>query len=282
MTKTILLAASLLMALPAHATTIGSEEVSGFDISAPVGNVTYRWGYHYTLDFDGTTLTKHVGISFVFDPGFTPAQQTAFRSAAETNIEQIWNNQYVVRDTLTNQIIPVAVDVREGPINETVRVISGNGRGDMLNWYQDYIGQSPTLMAHEFGHMLGLYDEYPGGALDPRTLLTDAQGVMGYGALYPNPVMYPRYYGEYAEFLTRLEGDPFVLVAAGDAVTPLAAVPEPSTWVFLVTGLVGLFFTRRWSNENQARLSEVVSGLVDSGDHHPCVHRGDYERAARG
>ena len=44
----------------------------------------------------------------------------------------------------------------------TWNILDANGWGDE---YQE------AIVAHEAGHMFGLWDEYPGGTVDPITLL---------------------------------------------------------------------------------------------------------------
>lgn len=51
----------------------------------------------------------------------------------------------------------------------------------MLNWYTESAWGAEyqdEIAAHEAGHMLGLYDEYEGGALDPDTLFTTTNSLM--------------------------------------------------------------------------------------------------------
>ena len=49
-------------------------------------------------------------------------------------------------------------------------------RSNMINWDTD---QNWRLVAHEMGHMFGLYDEYFGGAVDPNDPVYDWYGIMG-------------------------------------------------------------------------------------------------------
>lgn len=52
-----------------------------------------------------------------------------------------------------------------------------DGRSDAQDWY---IGDNRTGLApHEFGHLLGAYDEYTGGAMDPASSTIDPNTIMG-------------------------------------------------------------------------------------------------------
>jgi hypothetical protein len=166
----------------------------------------YSWTYQYRRTFDGASVVKELEISFLFEPslGWDEAQKQAFRTAAEANIEGIWNNRFFIQDTATGALFPLAVDVTlGGPFDQRVYVFPGNGRGNMTNWYAGWTNPGPT-QAHEFGHMLSLFDEYDGGALDPSNPIISFDGLMGWGANLPNPVMYARYYQQYADFITQL------------------------------------------------------------------------------
>ncbi|WP_130301105.1 MULTISPECIES: PEP-CTERM sorting domain-containing protein [unclassified Duganella] len=112
----------------------------------------------------------------------------------------------------------------------------GTGRADMTNWYT---GDSASVKAHEVGHMMGLFDEYIGGAVDkyPGPTLSD-DGLMGLGALSDKPVMYSRYYQQYYDYIKKLNPDgSFILLT----------VPEPSQVMLLVAGLmlVGVYAQKR-------------------------------------
>ena len=234
------------------ALTTGSENVSGTRTTPAYGNGDlkdnagnpgpfgpYSWDYSYTRSFDGNKLVKDIEIDFSFDAalGYTDAQKADYKKAAESAVEGVWNNKYAIKDTATGKLIPIIVDITlSGPFNQKVQVHQGPGRADMTNWYT---GDSASVNAHEVGHMMGLYDEYIGGAVDkyPGPTLSD-DGLMGLGALSDKPVMYSRYYQQYYDYIKRLNPDgSFILLA----------VPEPSQVMLFVVGLmlVGVYAQKR-------------------------------------
>ena len=234
------------------ALTTGSENVSGTRTTPAYGNGDlkdnagnpgpfgpYSWDYSYTRSFDGNKLVKDIEIDFSFDAalGYTDAQKADYKKAAESAVEGVWNNKYAIKDTATGKLIPIIVDITlSGPFNQKVQVHQGPGRADMTNWYTS---DSASVNAHEVGHMMGLYDEYIGGAVDkyPGPTLSD-DGLMGLGALSDKPVMYSRYYQQYYDYIKRLNPDSSFI---------LLAVPEPSQVMLFVVGLtlVGVYAQKR-------------------------------------
>ena len=86
----------------------------------------------------------------------------------EQGIEGIWSDKFSLSDSTGSYAIRFDVQfVGTGNQHYDVNVSNSYGRCDMLNWctrtdwgpdYQD------ELAAHEFGHMIGAFDEYAGGA----------------------------------------------------------------------------------------------------------------------
>jgi hypothetical protein len=243
----VLVGLSVLPSLAQAQYNTGSQDISGTRTTAQYGDTNlvdnggnkgpfgpYSWNYSYTRSFDGTSLMKDVQVRFQFDTNFV-GNQGAYIASAMANISSIWNNKFVVVDTANNATFPCVFNLTtNGPFNQTVQVHANQDREDMLNWGAN--STAPT-MAHEFGHMLGLYDEYIGGAVDqyPNPTLSN-DGLMGLGALNANPVMYPRYYQQLLDYMSSLNpGDTFVL----------QAVPEPGAISLLLLSAVVLLMASR-------------------------------------
>lgn len=247
------MAMATLSAVQAAPLATGSENITGSrstpqygdaDLKDNAGNKgpfgPYGWDYSYTRSFDGTKLVKDIQIKFNFDADlkYDADQKAGYISKVISGVEGIWDNKYSIKDVATGKLYPILVEITTaGPFNQTVQVHDGAGRSNMLNWY---VGDASPVNAHEVGHMMGLYDEYIGGAVDkyPNPTLSN-DGVMGLGALNANPVMYARYYQQYYDFMKKLNPD-------GNFI--LLAVPEPSAVAMLCLGLalvMGVYARKR-------------------------------------
>lgn len=190
----------------------------------------FFWNYKYAIDFDRATVTASVRIDFQFtgfNPVLTPTQQAIWIAGAETAIEEKWNNKHTF--VYDNVSIDAVVDVKsDGPLGELyqrVDVRPDNGRANMLNWFWDQDEGGQNVSAHEFGHMLGLYDEYWTGALN-KFQFVDYTALMGKTG--GDPLMPPRYYQLFEDFVVSLQ------------------IPEPAVTTMIISGmLTGLALLRR-------------------------------------
>ena len=231
----------LLLTSPAHADMVtGSRDVSGSGYTpsyAHDGNIygPYGWDFSHTISFDGSKVEKDAQIEFTFDPNtaMTPEEQTSWKNNVEAAIEGQWNDRYLIRDNDTGSTYPLRVDVTyDDPFDQTVTVWKdGEGPGtNMLNWH---VGDSGLCNSHEFGHMLGLYDEWWGGAVNPiPNPLIDDYSLMG--SITGNPTMPSRYYQQFLDYVQELNPD-----------SNLVLIPEPVVLTLLAIGGLALLRRRR-------------------------------------
>jgi len=111
---------------------------------------------------------------------------------------------------------------------------------DMLNWYTDHPSGWPNsyegvLAAHEIGHMLGLYDEYYGGAVDPTTLFYTTNTLMS----DLGPVQ-ERYYSDMLSWLELASGRSNLTLAPDNGL-----VPEPASVTLVAIGILAVLANRR-------------------------------------
>jgi hypothetical protein len=215
---------------------IAPEHLSGTRTSNVYGP-TYSWNYSYDLLFQNQTLLAEVAIELVGDdPG------TALRNQWEYGVESAWSNHFDILDGAYRY--PILLDlawVFFSP-DETVTVHAGTGYMDMANWYTDHPSGWPdsyqgVLAAHEVGHMLGLYDEYYGGAIDPVTQFRATNALMA--DLGP---VEARNYSAMLGWLEGASGRDLSLAPAHE--TPAQETPEPSSITLVAIAIVGLFVAR--------------------------------------
>lgn len=120
------------------------------------------------INFDRTWTHIDVRIMLVPDAGITPATILSLQSTWKTGIESRWNNPAKLPGAAPQPWkcgksleIPCRVSflvqwVTTNP-HHTVSVHNGAGGTNQKHWYTTDPG---STAAHEFGHMLGLPDEY--------------------------------------------------------------------------------------------------------------------------
>ena len=153
----------------------------------------------------------------------------------ENGIESIWST--------SKFNIPISFNVDWVSVNYDYRVtvVQGEGRWNMLTWYTVGAGgwgdrYQEAVAAHEYGHMISMWDEYAGGGVNPNTTLIGTGGLMD---ILDGPTL--DYY--YDLFLKRYENK-------------LASVPESASMLLLGSGLIGLIaFRRKFKKKDHLQFS---------------------------
>jgi hypothetical protein len=185
----------------------------------------YGWIYNYHIGFYDDTLMVDVNVDLIGDdPGPT------LMNIWEYGIERMWSTDRFD--------VPIAfnVDWVDKWYDYRVTVIQGGGRSDMLHWYTN-VSAPDVMAAHEYGHMISMWDEYPESLfIDPVTGLVNTGGLMDNGG----PTL--DYY--YDPFLTwyenKLAGIPTIIPV------PETSIPEPATLLLFSSGLLGLWGWRKF------------------------------------
>ncbi|MPZ74726.1 MAG: hypothetical protein GEU74_16185 [Nitriliruptorales bacterium] len=161
--------------------TIGRVERDWREVVGGVGNIgmTSRYTWEMLPRDAPTQIQVRVAINFNPDPGVTvpTAQWFGF-------IQNTWNN-YAIVNTQTGTVLDIdfAPSAVASGGDRTVNVHLGDGtdRADADNWF--VLDPDPAnTVPHEFGHLVGLRDEYQQTADDYQTVTGEAAPV---GALTP-------------------------------------------------------------------------------------------------
>lgn len=204
----------VLFSSAAHAISIPWEHQTGTR-----GSGSSAWTYSYDIGLIDNILTIDVDVRLMIDAMFPP-DPVSFPTLAsrwQNGIESIWST-----DRFS---IPIEfnVDWVTENYDYAVTVTNAAPRWSLLHWYTIGAGgwgdaYQEEVATHEYGHMIGLYDEYAGGILDPNTHFINTGGLMH---TLNGPTL--DYY--YAPFLGWYE-------------TKLGQIPEPSTLLLVSSALL--------------------------------------------
>lgn len=237
-------------------------------MGAKVGANGSTWNYQYEAEVKDFTVYLREKIELVGD---APPQSLLDQWLAGMN--GMWSNQYQINDGEFNYKIVVDASFVSSGGDQVVNFSNGSGQMNMLNWYAingwDQSRQGAAA-AHELGHMLGVYDEYMGGATDrnaPAQALCQSPGKT---QIYCNSLMSdlgPVQERYFADVLAALQGrtDRNLTLArlppgpGGYVPTPPlpglidepplnSAVPEPGTYLLLILGFGSLGAALRRKN----------------------------------
>lgn len=169
------------------AATVGrasARTVSG-KVETPNG---FAWSYGYDTALRGQDIRLRVGIHLVPAAGVSPAALERARARWKPVIERVWSG-HLAAVTPQGEVHPITleVDFRGPGFHHQVVVRPGAGGTDELDWR---LLDSPRVLAHEVGHMLGAFDDYRGGARPPDSI-ADPESVMASGA--PGEEIRPRH-----------------------------------------------------------------------------------------
>ena len=152
--------------------TTSFETISG-QLKARNG---FAWTYAYDIGLKQHALVVRVSINLIPAKGVTMIQLNRVKPSWEEAIERVWSRKYAIK-TVAGTRYPVVIDATfKGPrFHHEVIVRPGKGNTDELNWR---LLDTPELIAHEVGHMLGEYDEYKAGSLSLNNPIIDNSSIM--------------------------------------------------------------------------------------------------------
>ena len=173
-----------------------AETVSGRETSGD----RYAWQYGFDVGIADGSVNVRVAVNWVPVAGVTWPELEVARKRWVEGILKVWDNRYQVV-TPEGKTYPIRVTVSSSaPDAHHDVIVRRTGRGtNELNWN---LYDTATHAAHEFGHMLGAFDEYPGGALASA----DESGHRGIMAGRSSGETLPRHYEKVRKWFVEQAG----------------------------------------------------------------------------
>lgn len=240
----VLLCFTVLFSSVSHAGLIADIDTE--TVSYRVSTGGFAWTASYDIGFVNQNLLIDVDV---FLSGDDPGND--LRNIWEQGIESIWSNTFDIFDGTFYYDTLFNVDwlSTSAGADHTVIVHTGNGNVNKVDWYTGSPSGWPysyqdEMAAHEFGHMIGLFDEYNGGALDPVTKLIRPNSIMGQNLAAPQI----DHFDAFMSWTSAKSGAQSLSLVSdrGDHFYDLSvSVPEPSTVMLFVLAGFGLVMRTR-------------------------------------
>ena len=158
--------------------------------------------------------------------------------------------------------------------DHTVNVNNGSGAVNLVEWYTDNpsnngYSKQGDIAAHEFGHMLGLFDEYSAGALGPTGLIR-ANSIMGQNTSTPHIDHYDALIswasinsGALSLSLTSDQGNHFYHMPTDNQAEQFRVVPTPNLTMIFILAILSLCILGKKRSFNliaQVHARQIVTG----------------------
>ena len=136
-----------------------AEPVTGHEVSGE----RYQWTYGFDAVLAESAVNIRVTVNWIAVNDVTPTELARAKEKWMKAIRHTWDERYAFVTTKGDRY-PIRITVTDhGPDIHHEVLVRRNGRTtDSLDWN---LSASPEFAAHEFGHMLGAYDDYRGGAV---------------------------------------------------------------------------------------------------------------------
>lgn len=170
-------------------TSVGRVEKKWSEV---VEGETFGLTSRYTWRITASEIRVTVTLAFTGDTVTTP-NLNAFITQIRAGIADHWN-RFAAKDEFTGDTLPIVFDMQ--PVTGTadnavllahcVDPANDGCRSNAAKWFVDVTGGAQSLefiAAHEFGHMIGLEDEYKRGHGDFRRVV----GEEASGTPHPDP-----------------------------------------------------------------------------------------------
>lgn len=182
-----------------------AQNVAGHQVFLPSGYNFLPWTARYDIEIKDGELVVMRKIDFQLRNG---ARLTAKKKRAwKREIEAVWNRKWKIHRNQCKRGGKCDCSSTHGCCAWTLRIVAefGPGQGGEVTelwkgannptawgqhdwwyvnrWWEGVAGVPPTVRAHEFGHQIGMYDEYPEGACEPsRAFANVPNSIMNAGS----------------------------------------------------------------------------------------------------